>query len=45
LEMRVFIEELLSRASELASVPAKSPTLAVYPASGFESLPLRIRAN
>jgi cytochrome P450 len=45
LEMRVFIEELLSHASELASVRAKSPTLAVYPASGFESLPLRIRAN
>lgn len=43
LEMRVFMEELLRRTSELALVPEKAPTLAVYPASGFAVLPLQFR--
>ena len=43
LEMRVFLEELLARTREITSVPEKSPTIAVYPASGFATLPLRVR--
>jgi cytochrome P450 len=43
LELRVFMEELLSRTGEIATVPEKAPALAVYPASGFATLPLRIR--
>ena len=43
LEMRVFMEELLSRTVEIALMPEKRPTLAVYPASGFATLPLRVR--
>jgi cytochrome P450 len=42
LEMRVFMEELLSRTSEIATAPEKAPTLAAYPASGFAALPLRM---
>lgn len=42
LEMRVFVEELLSRTSKIAGVPEKAPTLAAYPASGFVVLPLRL---
>jgi cytochrome P450 len=45
LEMRLFMKELLARTSELAIVPAKAPTLAIYPASGFDCLPMRIRGN
>jgi len=45
LEMRIFMEQLLAHAAELAVVPDKSPTLAIYPASGFDKLPLRLRAN
>jgi len=45
LEMRVFMEELLSRTGEIAAVPEKAPTLAVYPASGFAMLPLRIHSE
>lgn len=41
MELRVFVEELLCRAS-VALVPDKPPTLAVYPASGFSALPLRL---
>ena len=44
LEMRVFMEELLSRASEIALISEQTPTLAIYPASGFANLPLRIGA-
>lgn len=44
LEMRVFLEELLSRTGEIALTPEKTPALAVYPASGFANLPLRIGA-
>jgi cytochrome P450 len=43
LEMRVFLEELLARTREMVIVPEQPPTLAVYPASGFAILPLRIR--
>jgi cytochrome P450 len=42
LEMRAFMEELLSSASDLATIPEKMPKLAVYPSSGFAVLPLRI---
>ncbi len=42
LELRVFMEELLSRTGEIALAPEKTPTLAVYPSSGFATLPLRI---
>ncbi len=44
LELRVFMEELLSRTSEIAPAPEKRRTFAVYPSSGFATLPLRIRA-
>ncbi|HET9129297.1 MAG TPA: cytochrome P450, partial [Terriglobia bacterium] len=43
LEMRVFMEELLARTSALEIIVEKKPTLAVYPASGFATLPLRFR--
>ncbi len=43
LEMRVFMEELLSRAGEIELVPEKPATLAAYSSSGFSVLPLRIR--
>lgn len=42
LELRVLIEELLGRTGRIEPVPGKAPTLAVYPASGFAVLPLRI---
>lgn len=44
LEMRVFLEELLSRTNLIATVPEKAPALAAYPASGFASLHVQIRA-
>ena len=40
LELRVLIEELLARTRQIALVPGKPPVRAVYPASGFSSLPL-----
>ncbi len=43
LELRVFLQTLLAHAVELAGVPDHPPALAVYPASGFASLALRIR--
>jgi cytochrome P450 len=42
LEMRVFLEELLSRAADIGSA-ATPPARAVYPSSGFSTLPLRFR--
>jgi len=42
LELRIFLEELLARTREIALLPARPPSLAVYPASGFATLPLRI---
>lgn len=44
LEMRVFMEELLARTNLIATVPEKSALLAAYPASGFASLHVQIRA-
>jgi len=41
--MRLFLEELLARTTELTIIPENKPTLAVYPASGFATLPLRVR--
>lgn len=43
LELRVFMEELLSHTSEITAVPEKAATFAVYPASGFAALPLKIQ--
>ena len=43
LEMRVFLEELLSHTHEIALVPERAARLAGYPASGYASLPLRMR--
>ena len=43
LEMRVAMEELLGRTTRIEPNPDKPPTVAVYPASGFAALPLRIR--
>ncbi len=42
LELRVLMEELLRRTRRIEPVPGKSPMLAVYPASGFSELLLRI---
>jgi Cytochrome P450 len=42
LEMRVFVEELLSATRELALGPEGKPELAIYPASGYATLPLLI---
>lgn len=42
LELRVLIEELLGRTKSIAMIPDKKPARAIYPASGFSSLPLRI---
>lgn len=42
LELRVVMEELLGRTSRIDPVPGRKPTIAVYPSSGFSSLPLRI---
>ena len=43
MEMRVCMEELLKRTSQIQPATDKSPTIARYPASGFSTLPLRIR--
>jgi len=43
MEMRVAMEELLGRTPGIAPIPAKPPTAAVYPGSGFATLNLRIR--
>ncbi len=43
LELRVFLEELLVRTCDLALVPEKPAKFAVYPSSGFATLPLRVR--
>ncbi|WP_441930603.1 cytochrome P450 [Mesorhizobium sp. 2RAF21] len=42
LELRVLMEELLKRTDKIALVPGGPPTIAVYPASGFSSLPMLI---
>lgn len=43
LEMRVFMEELFVRTSTLEIIAERKPKLAIYPASGFATLPLRFR--
>lgn len=42
LELRILVEELLAGTREITPVPDKTPLKAVYPASGFTTLPLRI---
>ena len=42
LELRIIMEELLTRTSEIALVPGKAPVKAVYPGGGFSVLPMRI---
>jgi len=36
------MEELLGRTKSIAMMPDKKPVRAIYPASGFSSLPLGI---
>lgn len=43
MEMRVAMEELLGCTSRIDPIPEKPPAGAVYPGSGFATLPLRIR--
>ena len=43
MELRIVMEELLARSSQIALVPGKAPLKAVYPASGFAVLPLSIQ--
>ena len=43
LELRVFLQELLSPPAEIVGLPHKKPVPAVYPASGFASLHLRLQ--
>lgn len=43
LEMKVFMEELLARTSTFETSAEKKPALAIYPASGFATLPLQFR--
>jgi cytochrome P450 len=42
MELRVAMEELLARTSLIELVPGVAPTLAIYPDSGFATLPVRI---
>ncbi|AGK56768.1 cytochrome P450 [Hyphomicrobium denitrificans 1NES1] len=42
LELRVIMEELLKQTRQIAFVADRPPTLAVYPAGGFATLPMRI---
>jgi len=42
LELRVVMEELLKATQDIAFIPGRLPTLAVYPAGGFAALPMWI---
>ncbi|TGV67360.1 cytochrome P450, partial [Mesorhizobium sp. M00.F.Ca.ET.158.01.1.1] len=42
LELRVVMEELLKRTDKIALPLGRQPTIAIYPASGFSSLPMLI---
>jgi cytochrome P450 len=42
LELRVVMEELLGRTRSIALASGTQPTIAIYPASGFSSLPMLI---
>lgn len=43
MEMRIVMEELLARTTLISLIPENPPTNAIYPASGFASLSLRIQ--
>lgn len=43
MEMRVFMEELLKRTTQIQLAPNQPPTKAVYPASGFAVLPVKFQ--
>jgi cytochrome P450 len=43
MELRIVMEELLARTSQIALVPGKEAVKAVYPACGFSTLPLSIQ--
>lgn len=45
MELRVVMEELLKHTTRIELVPGRSPTNAVYPASGFATMPLRIQES
>lgn len=42
LELRVISEELLKHTQQITLIPGRQPTIAIYPASGFSELPVRI---
>jgi cytochrome P450 len=42
LELRVLMEEFLRRTRQITLVPGCTPAVAIYPASGFRSLPVRV---
>ena len=42
MELRVAMEELLARSASIEPVAARPPTAAVFPASGFASLFVRL---
>lgn len=42
LELRIVMEELLKQTRHIALMPGRQPTIALYPASGFSELPMRI---
>lgn len=44
MELRVVMEELLGRTTRIEPIPSKPPIRAVYPASGFATLPLRLES-
>ena len=44
LELRLFLEELLSRTSEISLSSTKKTKFAVFPASGFSVLPVRVKS-
>ena len=43
MEIRLAMEELLGRTTRISLVPDQPPTWAVYPASGFATLPVALR--
>jgi len=45
MELRVVMEELLKHITWIELLPGRSPTNAVYPASGFATIPLRIQQS
>lgn len=45
MELRVAMEELFKHTTSIEPVSDRSPTNAVYPASGFATLPLRIQGS